>query len=157
LDDLDNPEELAVRALLLGICHKTLNSYEAAKEFLEEAVEYYEKGVIKVNTWVGGVAMFEWGVAEIREVDWRERQARASSESSSTSTSTSSSEPKSTPVDEERWKTEWDQALTSASAKFDKAMSYSPNTVDLSSRLDSRVSMIRDEVRSKREKLGLKA
>ncbi|RXW20654.1 hypothetical protein EST38_g5215 [Candolleomyces aberdarensis] len=145
----------SLKSLLLGVCHKTLHSYDAAKKFLEDAVGYHEKGALKVNTWVGGVAIFEWGVSEIREVEWRERQARKSSESSE---SKSASDGLDTPTAfvEEFWKTEWDQALTSASVKFDKAMSYSPNTVDLSSRLDSRVSMIRDEVKAKRDKLGLK-
>lgn len=45
--------------------------------------------------------------------------------------------------------------LKSASVKLDKAMACSPNSVDLSSRLDSRVSMLRDEIAAKREALGI--
>ncbi|KAF6750566.1 mitochondrial outer membrane protein IML2 [Ephemerocybe angulata] len=134
--DLDNGDEQAVRALLLGICHKTVESYEAAQAFLGEAVRLQDGGRVRVNTWVGGVAWFERGVAEIREVEWRQKR---------------DSEGKG----DAYWKGEWERALKGAGAKLEKAMALSPNSVDLSSRLDSRVSMLRDEIVAKRASLGI--
>ena len=41
--------------------------------------------------------------------------------------------------------------LKDASEKLDKAMSLSGQSIDMSSRLDMRVSMLRDELATKRE------
>lgn len=50
---------------------------------------------------------------------------------------------------------EWERPLTDASEKLDVALSLATSTVDLSSRLDSRITMLRDEIVGKREMLGL--
>ena len=47
----------------------------------------------------------------------------------------------------------WDGAIKSATAKLDKAMSISGKEVDLSSRLDSRIMMLKDEITLKKEML----
>lgn len=49
----------------------------------------------------------------------------------------------------------WTESLKSASDKLDQAMALSTSTTDLSSRLDSRVAMLRGEIGYKKEFLGL--
>lgn len=51
----------------------------------------------------------------------------------------------------EKWKT----AIKSALNHLDKAMALATNSTDLSSRLDTRVSMLRDEIATKKEMLGI--
>ena len=38
--------------------------------------------------------------------------------------------------------------------RLDRALALAPQSVDLSSRLDTRISMLRDEIATKREMLG---
>lgn len=134
--DLDNEDELAVRSLLLGVLHRRLDMYDEANAFLRDAVAWQESGRVKVNTWVGGVAMFERAVCDLMEVEFRQGQSGDGDNNA-------------------RWRVEWERAMKSAGAKMDKAMALSPSSVDLSSRLDSRVSMLRDEIGLKREALGV--
>ena len=47
----------------------------------------------------------------------------------------------------------WEEAIKNATAKLDRAMSISGKEVDLSSRLDSRVMMLKGEMTLKREML----
>jgi len=56
---------------------------------------------------------------------------------------------------EEGRKTMWADALKSASAKLDIALSHATSSVDLSSRLDSRIAMLRDEIATKTDMLGV--
>ena len=48
----------------------------------------------------------------------------------------------------------WTKALRCAGEKLDRALSLAPQSVDLSSRLDTRISMLRDEIANKREMVG---
>ena len=48
----------------------------------------------------------------------------------------------------------WNKVLKDAAALLDSAMSLSGSEVDLSSRLESRIAMLRDEIALKREMLG---
>ncbi|KAH9952147.1 hypothetical protein B0H21DRAFT_817869 [Amylocystis lapponica] len=128
--DIDTPDELAIRALLLGICHRTAGAYPAARAFLTDA--HARQGAVKVSTWVGGVTLFELAVLELREC-----QAR-----------TESSE-----VDGGDATKAWTLALTTASEQLDGALALATQQVDLSSRLDSRIAMLRDEIALKQEML----
>jgi hypothetical protein len=65
VDDLDNAEELALQSLLFGIVHRTLGSYPAARSFLEDA--HRRQPTIKVSTWIGGLALFELTVLDLKE------------------------------------------------------------------------------------------
>lgn len=49
----------------------------------------------------------------------------------------------------------WAMALSAASDKLDQAMALATSSTDLSSRLDSRIAMLRDEIATKREMLGM--
>ncbi|TFK33083.1 outer membrane protein Iml2/Tetratricopeptide repeat protein 39 [Crucibulum laeve] len=127
--DLDTPDELALRSLLLGINYRTAGEYLTARAFLTDAYEQYPR--IKVSTWIGGVSMFELAVLDLKEVESLER------------------------VDVSESSSGWTEALKNASAKLDVALGLSTSATDLSSRLDSRIAMLRDEITSKREMLGI--
>lgn len=120
--DLDNPDELAVRALLLGINYRTLAAYEIARGFLVEASKYQ----VSTNTWVAGIAMFEMAVLDLKETEARTRET----------------------IGDER-KRAWKKTFKGTSNKLDCALSLSGSVVDLSSRLEGRVSMLRDEIAAK--------
>jgi len=51
----------------------------------------------------------------------------------------------------------WEDVLADASEKLDQAHALSTKQTDLSSRLDSRIVMLRDELSDKRQLLGLPA
>ena len=125
--DLDTPDELAIRSLLLGIVHRTAGYYVPARAFLKDA--YQRQAEIENSIWVGGVALFESAVLDLKEA-----------EVSITADA----------------KTTWAAAIKNALEKLDKAftLATSSNT-DLSSRLDTRIAMLRDEIAMKKEMLGL--
>jgi len=128
-DDLDTVDEVAIRALVLGVNYRRLGRYAAARNLLLEAHQY----PLTLSTWVGGVALFELAVLELKEME----------ESSITLTD-----------DAERKKT-WAAVLKSATGHLDQALSLSTNAVDLSGRLDSRIGMLRDQISIKKEALGI--
>ena len=129
-DDLDNPEELAVRALLLGINYRTNATYEMARHFLVEA----SRLPVVISTWVAGVAMFELAVLDLKEAEVYT---------------------KGHDMDREQVRSTWADALKNANARLDVALDLSGSDVDLSGRLDSRIAMLRDEIAAKKEMEGV--
>ncbi|KAI0261377.1 hypothetical protein BC834DRAFT_896500 [Gloeopeniophorella convolvens] len=162
---LDTPDEQALRALLLGITHRAARHPVQARAFLRDAHARHAKIPSTGATWIGGVALFELAVLELREAD--AESAAASETSSSSSSSPGSSEDggeRDAGVEELRIRigvlgdaarTRWARALKDASTLLDSAVSLSGSDVDLSSRLESRIAMLRDEIGLKREMLGL--
>lgn len=122
--DLDTPDELALRVLLLGIAHRSAGDFTSSRSFLTDA--YDRRAAVTVSTWIAGVAMFELAVLDLKEVDANQAE-----------------------------KETWIKALSAASGKLDQAMSLATSSTDLSSRLDSRIAMLRDEIATKREMLGI--
>jgi len=140
LPDLDTPDELALRSLLLGINYRTAGQYDAARVFLKDACAQHPH--IKTSTWIGGVAMFELAVLELKMTD-----SKAKSIASGGSLQIHEAA---------KMLNEWDRALTSAEKKLDAAGALGGGgSVDLSSRLDSRIEMMRDEIKVKRHLLGI--
>ena len=138
LVDLDTPDEEAIRSLILGLVHRTLEDFSTSRAFLEDAVKKHPQ--IKCSTWVGGVALFELAVLDLKEVEADEKAGKLSSETNKGEISHAGGK-------------RWEEAIKKATTKLDKAMSISGKEVDLSSRLDSRVMMLKDEMVSKREML----
>ena len=136
--DLDTSDELALRSLLLGIVHRSIGDYEPSRAFLSDAHKRLPE--IKVSTWIGGVALFELAVLDLKETDAAEKLSVSDVDGL-------------TSLDQTR--SAWVRALKSASDKLDQAMALDSNSTDLSSRLDSRITMLRDEIGTKRETLGL--
>ncbi|TFL07447.1 outer membrane protein Iml2/Tetratricopeptide repeat protein 39 [Pterulicium gracile] len=127
-DQLDTPDDLALRALLLGIAHRTSGDFTASLAHLTEADKLQPS--IQVSTWIGGVANFELAVTHCRQTDALDRAS---------------------PVGTDRWQATFDKALK----HLDTAMQLSPNSIDLSSRLDSRIAMLRDEIATKKRMLKI--
>ncbi|KNZ76231.1 Mitochondrial outer membrane protein IML2 [Termitomyces sp. J132] len=142
--DIDTPDEHAIRHLLIGMCERTAGEYAAARESLKAACELQSE--IKVSTWVGGVAMFELAVLDLKEVEAGEMEAGVGAFGEGGAKGVHEAV---------RRLTEWDKATKAAGKKLEAAMALARSEVDLSSRLDSRVSMLRDEIAAKREALGI--
>jgi len=140
--DLDTTDEECIRSLILGIVHRALQDFGASRAFLEDVVKKHPQ--VKSSTWVGGLALFELAVLDLKEVEVDERAGKLSSEINKDEVS---------PAGVGRW----EGAIKSATAKLDKAMSISGKEVDLSTRLDSRIMMLKDEMALKREMLASSA
>lgn len=200
---LDTPDEHALRALLLGIMHRTTGHPSEARAFLHDAHTRHAKIPSSGSTWIGGVALFERAVLELREAQRLENEdidnllresengrenEKGSVRSSSSSSSLSDGEaggrreksvygtPASRgdgekrnggrgPVDlrvhvgaalglGEKTRARWVKVLKEAGALLDAAVGLSGSEVDLSSRLESRIAMTRDEIALKRDTLG---
>lgn len=123
----DTADELAIRALILGIVHRTAGDFAGSRALLTDALARHPS--VRISTWVGGVAQFELAVLDLKEQETR---------------LTSGTD-------------EWAAVLKGALEKLDKALALATQHVDLSSRLDSRIAMLKDEIAAKREMLGITA
>jgi hypothetical protein len=130
--DLDSPDELSIRSLLLGIVHRTAGEYIPARAFLVDA--HMRQPEFTTSTWVGGMALFELAVLELKEAEIAAASLASPREA----------------------KAMWTIALKDASRDLDQALALATsNNSDLSSRLDSRIAMLRDEIATKTETLGI--
>lgn len=156
--DLDTPDELAIRALLLGIHHRTLKAFDVARGFLVEAHEYQPN--LKVSTWVGGLAMFELAVLDLKEAEDRDRKRVTvvvqNLEKEDNGSAVNGDVRYSQSTGDEEMKRVWSDVLKAACVKLDLALDLTTNSVDLSSRLDSRIAILKDEIATKREILGIR-
>ena len=135
--DLDTPDEQASRALFLGILHRTVGEYAVSRIFLDEAVS--RKSQIIEDTWIIPTAVFELATLDLREVETEVGQKTHGDDGG---------QPR--PDAKKRW----ESALNVALGRLDSVSSLVANT-DLSSRLESRVAMLRDEIGHKKASLGL--
>lgn len=148
--DLDSPDELALRFLLIGINQRTMGLYADARSNLMRAHEY--QSGIKVSTWIPGVTMFELAVLDLKEIEAAQRDDlvhRGKLDTPETSETLTNSH-KITD-----WNTAWMDALLSASSKLDTALGLATSSTDFSSRLDGRVAMLKDEIATKRNMLNI--
>ena len=155
--DLDTPDELALRALLLGIHHRTLKAFDVARGFLVQAHGYHSE--LKVSTWIGGLAMFELAVLDLKEAEDRHRKrvmvvGGIEKEDGPT---VNGDRCYSQLTGDEEMSRVWSEVLKAARVKLDVALDLATNSVDLSSRLDSRIAILKDEISTKREILGIPA
>lgn len=132
--DLDTADELAVRSLILGMVHRRAGHYTASREFLLDSLSLQK--TIKASTWIPGVASFEIAVLDLKEAEATLGAGSNGSEKVLLS---------------EQDKQAWLQVLKKAGERLDQALSLSPQSIDMSSRLDSRITMLRDEIVTKRE------
>jgi hypothetical protein len=106
--------------------HRTLRLYASARALLEAA----RGAQLKVSTWIPGIALFELAVTDLKEAD---ADAGAALD-----------------------KAGWARALAGAEAKLDVAQeSLGKDGIDLSSRLDRRIALLRDEIAAKRGMVGI--
>ena len=144
LSDLDTADEHALRALLLGISHRTAGNYEIARVCLGEVCAMKTRwGEIGVSTWIPGVAMFEMAVLELKAV-----------EASFLSLSCDGDGEEKLVVRVDGRAVEdggrWEKVLNEAEKKLDGAAALAGAGVSLSSRLGTRIEMLRDEIMMKR-------
>ena len=126
---LDTPDDLALRELLLGITHRTAGIYPIGRAYLEAA--HARQPTLVVNTWIGGVACFELAILELRDAEAHNDSTGAKS------------------------KEHWAAALKRAEKRVSQASALLGSEIDLSSRLESRIAMLKDEMALKHELLGL--
>lgn len=156
--DLDTPDELALRALLLGIHHRTLKAFDVARGFLVQAHGYHSE--LKVSTWIGGLAMFELAVLDLKEAEDRHRRrvtAVVRDIEKEDGPMINGDRSYSQLMGDEEMSRVWSEVLKAARVKLDVALDLATNSVDLSSRLDSRITILKDEISTKREILGILA
>ncbi|KAH7889192.1 outer membrane protein Iml2/Tetratricopeptide repeat protein 39 [Phlebopus sp. FC_14] len=127
--DLDTPDELAIRSLILGIIHRTLGDYVTSRALLYDALKHVPK--VDISQWVGGVAYFELTVLEMNE-----------------------GERKAADADSDATIEIWESTFKAAKETLNQAHALCTKEVDLSSRLDSRIVMLRDEIKAKQGMLG---
>lgn len=136
--DLDTADELAIRSLILGIVHRTIGNYVTARTLLNDALKHGAN--VEISTWVSGVAYFEFAVLEMKEGDRKAAEREAKSDK----------------VASERGKgmTEWGQTFKVAREMLAQASSVCTREMDLASRLDSRIVMLREEIEKKMKMEG---
>ncbi|KAG9313319.1 hypothetical protein JVU11DRAFT_5623 [Chiua virens] len=136
--DLDTPDELAIRSLILGIVHRTRGDYATARTLLNDALKHGAD--VDISTWVTATAYFELAVLEMKE---GERQA---AERGSKSEKVESGE--------QKGMTQWRQTFKIAREMLAEASRSCTGEMDLSSRLDSRIMMLKEEIATKMEMVG---
>ncbi|KAG8879944.1 hypothetical protein FRB98_005433 [Tulasnella sp. 332] len=119
LPDLDTPDELACRDLILGITHRSAGEFVVSRRFLEAASS---TKFLCDDKWITAMAHFELAVLDMREV-----QALARRQSIP-------------PPPGGGLKTKWEAAIAAASGSLDQATATLGDT-DMSSRLESRIAM----------------
>lgn len=148
--DLDAPEELASRSLLLGILYRTIGEYKTSRLFIEDSLS---KRAELSTSWIPSTAMFELATLDLVEAE-------------SVANPTSSTRPdpptpnlstvnNAMPSLEPSVKEIWKKALNSSTAKLDQVTGLAANVPAMASRIESRISMLRDEIGYKKVDLGL--
>jgi hypothetical protein len=127
---LAHPEELASRSLLLGILHRTVGDYETSRLLLEEVLsQRTELG----SSWVVPTAMFELASLELVEVESKPCGKVPSPEET----------------------TNWREALDKASTRLEQVGPLAAASSGLATRIEGRVTMLKDEIGYKRTALKL--
>jgi hypothetical protein len=145
--------------------HRVLKEYDIAREFLEEAWSTCQNGLPdlgkpQVNLWIPGLTQFELAVLELKQTeDMTKSEEMSGTGTPSSEQSLAIDVPPASPAANgapgTSMFTTWGLILDSATAHLDQAMSVTPNSVDLSSRFDSRVALLRGEIALKKEMLGI--
>lgn len=157
--DLDTPDELAVRALILGIVHRTIGDYVAARALLNDALKHGAN--VEISTWVCAVVYFELAVLEMKEGDRKaaERVAgkvekKASSGNEVVAMKEAAVQEVKVEVEEEKGILEWRNTFRVAREMLAEASALCTREMDLSSRLDSRIMMLKEEIQKKMVMVG---
>ncbi|KAJ7203157.1 mitochondrial outer membrane protein IML2 [Mycena pura] len=151
--DLDTPDESALRFLLLGILHRTLRLYAPARALLQAA----HGTQAKVSTWIAGVALFELAVLELKEAQGGGGgggggPASAPAPAAAGLADAGAGAGTLAATD----KAGWARVAAAADARLDAAQGFAGRSdIDLSSRLDSRIALLRDQIAAKRAMVGI--
>ncbi|KAF8498327.1 outer membrane protein Iml2/Tetratricopeptide repeat protein 39 [Gautieria morchelliformis] len=124
LVDLDTPDELALRSLLLGVVHRSISHFREARAFLLDVAKHPVEA-----KWMNALALFELAVLHLKEA---EASDKADADLPDTAAPSESS------------KALWNKALKEAEGMLDQASEASANT-DL-------ISLLRDEIMLKQKR-----
>lgn len=138
--DLDTPDEISLRSLLLGVFHRTTGEFQASRAFLQHAISLHNS--VQINSWVAGIACFELAVLELKEA---EAKVKGPNGDESTEGVEMSAEMTG------QGKAMWLKAFKNADEKMDEALKLSGQNVSMSDRLGMRIAMLRDEIALKKE------
>lgn len=130
IDDLDTPDEIAVRYLLLGILHRAIGELDLSRRYLDECVSY--RGKATDDTWAPAFAAYELAVLELNVGDQQ----------------TSSETPNAKSI--------WKNAIGASEKHLALVASgeFGP-TYDLEGRQGTRCYLLKDEIQTKKTQLGI--
>lgn len=123
--NLDTPDELAIRALLLGVVHRSISHFTEARAFLLDVAKRQVEA-----KWISALALFELAVLNLKEAEALDKF---------------DADVPTTDPPSEQSKALWKKVLKEAGEMLDRASETSANA-DLSSRIDPRISFLRDEM-----------
>jgi hypothetical protein len=133
--DLDTPDELALRSLLLGVAHRTLGYYDIARAFLDDALGSQGE-VGEVSKWIAATALYQHAVVALLKAE-KETAADVHPEKSTSSL-----------------KDVWKRALALAGKRLEEALVLAKEPdVDVSENLVIKIGMLKDEITLKKEML----
>lgn len=131
-DYMDCADEFLARALLLGVLHRSGGHFGESRKFFIEVIDKYQTAE---GRWIGVIVHIEMAVLELQETEASLREDKEVLDT----------------------KTRWEVALDTAGKWLDKGLSLCTNTVEMFSRVESRISMLRNEITLKREALAGRA
>jgi tetratricopeptide (TPR) repeat protein len=144
--DLDTADELAVRALILGIVHRTIGDYTTSRKLLNDAVKHFAN--VEISSWVGAVAWFERSVLELKDGE------RVALEAEAQFYETEQTEEEELKAQEKIYKI-WQRTFDLGRIALRKSHGLCTKDTDLAARLDSRIIMLKDEMKAKMAMLGM--
>lgn len=140
--DLDEPEELMARSLLLGILHRTIGEYEGSHSFLTETLASRDK--LSSSNWIVSSTLFELATLDLVQAEARWPTRRGATET------------KEQPPIDTKVKEEWKKVLATATSRLDEASRLvSDSSSSLANRIETGASMLRDEMGYKKAELGI--
>jgi len=132
-----------------------LKAFDLARGFLVEAHGYQSE--LKVSTWIGGLAVFELAVLDLKEAEDQDRTRATVAAWDTEKKNGTAVNGHSNAMENEEMNRVWTEVLNAARVRLDEALDLATGSVDLSSRLDSRIAILKDEIATKREILGILA
>lgn len=141
--DLDTPDELAVRSIILGIVHRTIGEYVTARALFNDTLKHGAN--VETSTWVSAVAYFELAVLEMKEGERRAAERRQESNPREKAGG-----------NDEKGMSDWGNTFRVVTEMLGEATALCTREMDLSSRLDGRIVMLREEVKKKMDMVGWK-
>jgi NTP pyrophosphatase (non-canonical NTP hydrolase) len=132
--DLDTPDELALRSLLLGVAHYTLGHYDVAYAFLDNALRSQGE-VGEVSKWITATARYQHAVLVLLKTEKETADVLPAGGVSSLND-------------------KWEVALAHAEKRLEEALVLAKDPdVDVSEILVIKIGMLKDEIALKREML----
>jgi len=144
--DLDTADELAIRSLILGIVHRTIGDYATSRMLLNDALKHFAN--VEISNWVGTVTWFERSVLELKDGEKKAAEAEAQY------FDTAETEEEELKAQEKIYEI-WQRTFDLGRRALSRSHALCTRDTDLAARLDSRIIMLKDEMKAKMATLGL--